>query len=121
VEADLNKLRRAEAGAKFVWVFRVKNHDFTTKNGIFSNFRWGAGQIHPPPGSARAYVRVNYTKRCTRLAVACDIKITSCLPMHMVGGSLRLPPSLKTGRHDFAEILLKVALKHHKSINQSNH
>jgi hypothetical protein len=35
----------------------------------------------------------------------------------MVGGSLRvlrlLPP--KTGRHDIAEILLKVALKHQKS------
>jgi hypothetical protein len=27
----------------------------------------------------------------------------------------------KTGRHDIAEILLKVALKHQKSINQSNH
>jgi len=26
----------------------------------------------------------------------------------------------KTGRHDIAEILLKVALKHKKSINQSN-
>jgi hypothetical protein len=25
----------------------------------------------------------------------------------------------KTGRHDIAEILLKVALKHNKSINQS--
>jgi len=25
----------------------------------------------------------------------------------------------KTGRHDIAEILLKVALKHRKSINQS--
>jgi hypothetical protein len=25
----------------------------------------------------------------------------------------------KTGRHDIAEILLKVALKHQKSINQS--
>jgi len=38
------------------------------------------------------------------------IKFTSCLPM--VGGSLRLlrllPPT-KTGRHDIAEILLKVA------------
>jgi hypothetical protein len=48
------------------------------------------------------------------------IKFTSCLPM--VGGSLRvlrLPPPLKTGRHDIAEILLKVALKHQKSINQS--
>jgi hypothetical protein len=35
----------------------------------------------------------------------------------MVGGSLRvlrrLPP--KTGRHDIAEILLKVTLKHQKS------
>jgi hypothetical protein len=39
------------------------------------------------------------------------IKFTSCLPM--VGGSLRvlrLLPPLKTGRHDIAEILLKVAL-----------
>jgi hypothetical protein len=47
------------------------------------------------------------------------IKFTSCLPM--VGGSLRvlrLPPSLKTGRHDIAEILLKVELKPN-SINQS--
>jgi hypothetical protein len=28
----------------------------------------------------------------------------------MAGGSLRLLPPLKTGRHDIAEILLKVAL-----------
>ena len=41
------------------------------------------------------------------------IKFTSCLSM--VGGSLRLPPPLKTGRHDIAEILLKVALN---TINQ---
>jgi hypothetical protein len=37
----------------------------------------------------------------------------------MVGGSLRgIPASstTKTGRHDIAEILLKVALKHNKSI-----
>jgi hypothetical protein len=33
---------------KIVGVFRVKNHDFTPKNRIFSNFR-GAP---PPPGSA---------------------------------------------------------------------
>ena len=36
------------------------------------------------------------------------IKFTSYLPM--VGGSLRLLPPLKNGRHDIAEILLKVAL-----------
>ena len=34
----------AEGGAKMFGVFRVKNHDFTPKNHIFSNFR-GA---HPP-------------------------------------------------------------------------
>jgi hypothetical protein len=36
----------------------------------------------------------------------------------MVGGSLRGTPAsstTKTGRHDIAEILLKVALKHQKS------
>jgi hypothetical protein len=31
------KLRRAEGGAKIVGVFRVKNHDFTPKNLIFSD------------------------------------------------------------------------------------
>ena len=40
--AHLKKMRRAEGGAKIVGVFRVKNHDFTPKNHIFSNFR-GAG------------------------------------------------------------------------------
>ena len=46
----LKKLHRAEGGAKKFGVFRVKNHDFTPKNHIFSNFRPGA----PPPGSAPA-------------------------------------------------------------------
>jgi hypothetical protein len=43
---------------------------------------------------------------------------TSCLSI--VGGSLLGTPAsstTKTGRHDIAEILLKVALKHNKSIN----
>jgi hypothetical protein len=35
----LKKLRRAEGGAKMFGVFRVKNHDFTPKNHIFSIFR----------------------------------------------------------------------------------
>jgi hypothetical protein len=39
-----------EGGAKIFGVFRVKNHDFTPKNNIFSNFRGGA----PPTGSAPA-------------------------------------------------------------------
>ena len=40
--SHLKKLRRAEG---IFGVFRVKNHDFTPKNHIFSNFRGGA----PPP------------------------------------------------------------------------
>ena len=35
--AHLKKLRRAEGGAKNLGVFRVKNHDFTPKNHIYSN------------------------------------------------------------------------------------
>jgi hypothetical protein len=35
--AHLKKMRRAEGGANIFWVFRVKNHDFTPKNYIFSN------------------------------------------------------------------------------------
>ena len=40
--AHLKKLRRAEGGAKIFWVFCVKNHDFTSLNHIFSNFRGSA-------------------------------------------------------------------------------
>jgi hypothetical protein len=36
--AHIKKLHRAEGGAKFVGVFRVKNHDFTPKNHIFFNY-----------------------------------------------------------------------------------
>ena len=46
--AHLNKLRRAEGGAKMFGVFRVKNHDFTPKNHIFYNFRGGASRGRPP-------------------------------------------------------------------------
>ena len=46
--AHLKKSRRAEGGAKIVGVFRVKNHDFTPKNHIFSNFRGGARRVRPP-------------------------------------------------------------------------
>jgi hypothetical protein len=43
--AHLKKLRRAEGGTKNFGVFRVKNHDFTPKNHIFSNFKGGAGRV----------------------------------------------------------------------------
>ena len=45
----LKKLRRAEGGAKMFGVFRVKNHDFTPKNHMFSNFRVGARAGCTPP------------------------------------------------------------------------
>ena len=35
--AHLKKLHRAKGGANIFGVFRVKNHDFTPKNHIFSN------------------------------------------------------------------------------------
>ena len=50
--AHLKKLRRVEGGANIFGVFRVKNHDFTPKNHIFSNFRGGARRVCPPPESA---------------------------------------------------------------------
>ena len=39
----------AEGGAYIVGVFRVKNHDFTSKNHIVVNFRGGARRVRPPP------------------------------------------------------------------------
>jgi hypothetical protein len=43
--AHLKKLCRAEGGGEIFGVFRVKNHDFTPKYYIFSNF---SPQLDPP-------------------------------------------------------------------------
>ena len=58
---------------------------------------------------------VNYKKGCTRLAAASD-KVYQLL-VHGRWFSPGTPASstTKTGRHDIAEILLKVVLKHQKS------
>ena len=47
----LKKLRQAEGGVNIFWVFRVKNHNFTSKNHIYFNLGgWGgARRVHPPP------------------------------------------------------------------------
>ena len=61
---------------------------------------------------------VNYKKRCTRLAAAGD-KVYQWLAQ-----GRRFSPgtpafsTIKTGRHDIAEILLKVALNTKRSIYQ---
>jgi hypothetical protein len=62
---------------------------------------------------------VNYKKGCARLAAASD-KVFQLLA-HGRWFSTGTPASstTKTGRHDIAEILLKVALKHNES-NQIN-
>jgi len=70
------------------------------------------------PITNTAWVRirfVNYKKRCTRLAAASD-KVFQLLA-HGRWFSPGTPASstTKIGRHDIAEILLKVALKHNKS------
>jgi hypothetical protein len=63
--------------------------------------------------------RLCYKKGCTRLAAASD-KVYQLLA-HGRWFSLGIPASstTKAGRHDIAEILLKVALKYQKS-NQIN-
>jgi hypothetical protein len=60
---------------------------------------------------------VNYKKGCTRLAATSD-KVYQLLA-HGRWFSLA-SSTTKTGRHDIAEILLKVALKHQKSIKSIN-
>jgi hypothetical protein len=53
-------------------------------------------------------------KGCTRLATASDKAYQWFSP-----GTPASSTTTNTGRHDIAEILLKVALKQQKSINQS--
>ena len=73
---DLKKLRRAEGGAKFFVVFRVKNLDFAQKNHIFYNFRDGARRVRPPwirpwytYKLARFFVCEDYTGSCSLLSI----------------------------------------------------
>ena len=50
---------------KVFGVFRVKNHDFTPKNHIFSNFRGCA-----PPGSAPAWLYSYAVQRQKSLSIS---------------------------------------------------
>jgi hypothetical protein len=61
----LKKLRRAEGGAKIFGVFRVKNHDFTPKNHIFSNFR---GRALGPPLHSQNISKIQQ-KNCRTITV----------------------------------------------------
>ena len=55
--AHLKKLRRTEEGAKIFGVLRVKNHDFTPKNHIFSNL-WGAPGSTPGSREFRMHMKI---------------------------------------------------------------
>jgi len=57
---------------------------------------------------------VNYKKGCTRLAAASDKVYQLLAHGRLFSPGTPVSSTTKTGRHDIAEILLKVALKHQK-------
>ena len=60
---------------------------------------------------------VNYKKVCTRLTVASDKAYQLLAHGRWFSPGTPASSTTKTGSHGIAEILLKVALKHQKSIN----
>jgi len=65
---------------------------------------------------------VNYNKGCTRLTAASDEVYQLLAHGRWFSPSTPASSTTKTGRHDIAEMLLKVVLKHqNKKINQSLH
>jgi hypothetical protein len=81
----------AEGGAKICGVFRVKNHDFTPKNHIFSNFRGDARRVRPlwirpwvPP-----YSKLNFQGKIFFIQNWCDITLiifdlSNCWPCKLI-------------------------------------
>ena len=63
---------------------------------------------------------VNYKKGCTRLATASDQVYQLFAYGWWFSPGTPASSTTKTGRHDIAEILLKVALKHKKSIKSKS-
>ena len=59
---------------------------------------------------------VNYKKGCTRLATASDKVFQLLAHDRWFSPGTPVSSTTKTGRHDIAEILWNVALKHKKSI-----
>jgi hypothetical protein len=62
---------------------------------------------------------VNYKKGCTRLTAASDEAYQLLAHGRWFSPATPASSTTKTGRHDIAEILLKVVLNTKKSINQS--
>ena len=87
--AQLKKLCRTEGGVKIFRVFRVKNHDFTPKNHIFSNFRGHAPGappwIRPCRGLLNTFLfclnishKLYYNAICQHFSSCFVIKICHC-------------------------------------------
>jgi hypothetical protein len=63
---------------------------------------------------------ISYKKACTRLAAASDKVYQLLAHGRWFSPGILASSTTKTGRHDIAEILLKLALNTKKSINQSH-
>ena len=95
-----------------------------------SQSRGPGGSMSQVVGSNNSYKPITNTawvrarlcklqKGCSRLTAACD-KVDQLLAHgRWFSPGTAVSSTTKTGHHDIAEILLKVALKHQKSINQS--
>ena len=71
------------------------------------------------PITNKAWVRAwlcKLQKRCTRLAAASDKDYQLLAHGRWFSPGTPAPSTPKAGRHDIAELLLKVAIKHNKSI-----
>jgi hypothetical protein len=72
---------------------------------------------HTQGKHASHYTIVDYQKGCTRLTPGSDKVYQLLAQGRWFSPGTPASSTTKTGRHDIAEILLKVALKHQKSIN----
>ena len=65
---------------KIFWVFRVKNHDFTPNNLIFSNFREGVGCTPPPLDPP---LNMSYCRDSSKILIVERIKIDTIIHKYM--------------------------------------
>ena len=89
--AHLKKLRRAEGVANIFGVFRVKNHDYTPKNHIYSNFRGGRGGAGCPPPWIRPciiYIKTHILYRFFSI-ISLDKTSRYCAPIYNKWSFLR--------------------------------
>jgi hypothetical protein len=74
----------------------------------------GFNSSHKPITNTRGFAPsfVNYEKGCTRLAAGSDKAYQFLAHGQWFSPGTPASSTTKTGRHDIAEILVKVALKH---------